>query len=151
MSFPETRTLAPHDPPMLMVDEVLSWDDDHLTAAFEIREDNLFYRPGWGVPTYVLFEVMAQSISVMDGLERRASGEGPKIGFLLGSRKFSTDRQWLVSGERVQVSLTSLMNEGEMRSFSCEATTLSGEPLAQATLNVFGPDDPDAFLASQKQ
>ena len=64
MAFPQTRELAPHDPPMLIVDELVEWAADKLTSRYTVSTDNLFYVPGRGMPAYVVFEIMAQSPSV---------------------------------------------------------------------------------------
>lgn len=147
MSFPATQALAPHDPPMLFVDEVLERDSDGIRTRSAVSCSNPLFVPGRGLPGYVLFEIMAQSISIQDGLDRRELNEPPQVGFLLGTRKFVCHRDWLQDGEIVIVVTSALLNEGEMRSFRCKALGESGERLAEADLNVFRPDDPMGFLA----
>ena len=148
MAFPQTRELAPHDPPMLTVDELVEWAADKLTSRYTVSTDNLFYVPGRGMPAYVVFEIMAQSISVHDGMERRQSGHPPQIGFLLGARRFTAQRDWIQLGETLVTKVDAIINEGELRAFNCKVTTDAGEDIAQAEIKVFRPDDPQAFLAS---
>ncbi len=151
MTFPSTQTLAPHDPPMLFVDEVVEKLSDGIRTRAVVSSANPLFVPGRGLPGYVVFEIMAQSISIQDGLDRHELGEPPQIGFLLGSRKYVCKRDWLADGETVLVTTTPLLNEGEMRSFRCEAHGESGGLLAEAVLNVFRPDDPDGFLAKSAE
>lgn len=147
MTFPETRELAPHDPPMLQVGEVVMCDDERIITRTIADEANLFHVPGWGLPAYLGFEIMAQSISVQDGLVRRETGAPPQIGFLLGCRKYSVTRDWFAPGDILLVEAVSLLSEGEMRSFDCTIRNESGEKLAHGVINVFRPEDPDAFLS----
>ena len=148
MTYPAAVELAPHDPPMLFVDELTEWNSDSLVARYRVSADNPLLVPGRGVPGYVAFEVMAQSISVHDGMTRRQSGEPPQIGFLLGARKFTTTRDWLQIGEILVIRVDAVLNEGELRAFDCRVESESGEEIAQAELKVFRPEDPEAFLAS---
>jgi len=131
---------------MLQVDEVVKWDGPRIVCKMTVRADNLFYVPGRGLPAYVGFEIMAQTIAVQDGLMRREDGLPPQIGFLLGSRKYSITRDWIAAGEVLVADCTALLDEGELRSYQCTLTTETGEALANGKVNVFRPDNPDAFL-----
>lgn len=149
MTFPAARELAPHDPPMLFVDELLDWTPDSLEAVYRVSTDNPFYMPGRGLPAYVGFEIMAQSMSVHDGVTRMRAGEsGPQLGFLLGARRFTARHDWLQPGELLVIKVDAVINQGELRAFDCRIETESGEEIATAELKVFRPDDPAAFLAS---
>ncbi len=145
--LPAPEALVPHKPPMLLLDEVLSFDEVSITTRSHITEANPFYVPGRGVPSYVTFEIMAQSISAHDGATRWQTGEPPAIGLLLGCRKFTVTRDWLQPGETVDTQASPLLFEGEMRSFECVVRSTSSEELATGAINVFRPEDPDAFAA----
>jgi predicted hotdog family 3-hydroxylacyl-ACP dehydratase len=144
--FPQPCELAPHAPPMLLVDRVLAADAARIRAAAVIALDNPFHVPGRGVPAYVGFELMAQTISIQDGLERRRDGQPPAIGFLLGCRRYLAARDWLQPGERLEIEAVALVEEGEMRSFDCRITAVDGQELASGVLTVFRPADPRAFF-----
>jgi len=135
---------------MLLIDEIVSQNEGRIVTRSHITADNVFYVPGRGIPSYVGFEMMAQSISAQDGCLRRESGEAPAIGLLLGCRKYSTSRDWFADGETLETEAVPLLNEGEMRSFECRVRTLAGQELAHGVINVFRPSDPDAFLAQMK-
>ena len=148
MNYPAPRELAPHNPPMLIVDELADWAEDRLETHYRVRADNLFFMAGRGLPSYVAFEIMAQSISVHDGMERRHLGERPQIGFLLGARQFKSHRDWLQAGEQLVTTVEAVLNEGELRAFGCVVKTETGELIAEAEIKVFRPEDPLAFLES---
>lgn len=139
--------LTPHAPPMLLIDEVLSCTDMRVHARARVRGDGLFFQKGRGLPSYVGFEIMAQAIAAYDGWVRRAKGEKPTLGFLLGCRRYQTSVDWFAEGETLEIVASSLIHEGEMRSFDCKLLTVGGVEVASGTLNVFRPDDPEAFLA----
>ena len=147
-TFPPASALTPHAPPMLLVDEVLSADDVVLETRSVISETNPFFVPGRGVPAYVGFEIMAQSISVFDGYNRSLSGEEPKVGFLLGCRKYDAKIDWFAAGDTLTTRVSVLLNEGPMRSFSCEIRSAEEQLLAAGVINVFRPDSLDDFLTS---
>ncbi len=144
--LPPASELVPHDAPMLMIDEVISYQADAIKTRTVLSESSLFFQPGRGIPSYVTFEIMAQSISAYDGASRLENGEPPAIGFLLGCRKFETFCEWLQPGDTVETQAIPLVSEGELRSFDCRVQTLSGSDIAFGNINVFRPNDPEAFL-----
>ena len=131
---------------MLLVDEVVSVADEHIITRSRIGEDNLFHLPGRGVPAYVGFEIMAQTISVYDGYQRSLSGEEPKLGFLLGCRKFDVTRDWFLDDEIVFTHARALLSAGQMRSFECRIEDSAGEEIASGAINVFRPDSLEGML-----
>lgn len=141
------RELTPHAPPMLLIDEVLSCTDLQIHVRTKVRGDGLFFQKGRGLPSYVGFEIMAQAIAAYDGWTRRARGEKPTLGFLLGCRKYQTSVEWFAEGDQLEIVANSLIHEGEMRSFDCKLLGAGGVQVASGVLNVFRPNDPDAFLA----
>ncbi|ACT58992.1 ApeP family dehydratase [Hirschia baltica] len=144
--YPSPELLAPHDPPMLLVDEIVSWEEGEIVSKHVIDKNNLFYVAGHGVPAYVGFEIMAQSIAVQDGYSRHQNGDGPKIGFLLGCRKYTVERDWFLEGEELTVKAKALLSEGEMLSFDCLIQDIHGQKLAHGIINVFSPANPEAFI-----
>ena len=147
-TFPPVSALTPHASPMLLVDEILSANEEVLETRSVVSGSNPFYVPGRGVPAYVGFEIMAQSISIFDGYNRSLSGEAPKIGFLLGCRKYDARTDWLSIGDALTTQVSVLLNEGAMRSFACEIRSEGAQVIATGTINVFRPDSLDEFLQS---
>jgi len=70
---------------MLLLSRVIEYDlKQSIRSEYDITENCIFYDPVTdGVPVWVGFEFMAQSISVLSGLRSREKGEKPKIGFIL--------------------------------------------------------------------
>jgi len=145
-SFPPIRELVPHEGALLLIDEVLASDDDHIRAVAVVRKDCPFWVHERGIPGYLAFEFMAQAISAQDGLERRKAGQAPQLGFLLGSRKYAVATDWFADGERLEITARAVLNEGELRAFACTVSGRGNPGLATALVNVYRPDDPAAFV-----
>lgn len=144
--FPPVSELVPHEGPLRLIDEVLASDDEHIVAVAIVRDDGPFHVAGRGVPGYLGFEYMAQTISAQDGLERRKIGQKPQLGFLLGSRRYAVATDWFQAGERLEVTARAVLNEGELRAFACTIAGRGNPSLATALVNVYRPEDPVAFV-----
>jgi predicted hotdog family 3-hydroxylacyl-ACP dehydratase len=148
-ALPAVTDLVPHADGMLLIDRMLFVDDERARSESTIRPDNIFFQPGRGIPAYVGFELMAQTINAFDGFKLFKEGKKPMIGFLLGCRKYSAARPFFTEGETVTTEAAPLMGEIGMASFECRILDATGAELASATINVYRPEDPEAFLASQ--
>ena len=148
-SFPPIEELLPHADGMLLIDRIVGAHDKTVQSETTVRADNIFYRQGHGLPAYVGFELMAQTISAYDGLRRHANGEKPVMGFLLGCRKYETARPFFAEGETLRIEATSLLGDEGMASFECRIAGADGTQLASAVINVYRPADPHAFLQAQ--
>lgn len=148
-AFPPIEDLVPHADGMLLIDRIVGAEGETVRSETTIRADSIFFQSGCGVPAYVGFEFMAQTISAYDGLRRRKNGKKPAIGFLLGCRKYNAARPFFTEGEMLTTEATSILGEEGMASFECRILDESGGELASATINVFRPTDPEAFLQSQ--
>ena len=69
-----------HEPPMLLVDEVLSYDKNLINTSFKIKEDNIFLTEKKTLLPSALAEIMAQSIAALNAI---TSKEKAKKGFLV--------------------------------------------------------------------
>jgi predicted hotdog family 3-hydroxylacyl-ACP dehydratase len=55
--------VLPHAEPMILLDELISFEDETATCSHTITESSLLYNQALqGVPSYVGIEYMAQSI-----------------------------------------------------------------------------------------
>ena len=142
---------TPHRAPMLLIDVMLSAVGDTARSETTIRADHIFLQPGRGVPGYIGFELMAQTINAFDGWRRVERGKTPTIGFLLGCRSYKCDVDFFAEGERFVTEVRSLLKnpEDEMVSFDCRILNDRGAVVASGIVNAFRPHDPDAFLRAQ--
>jgi predicted hotdog family 3-hydroxylacyl-ACP dehydratase len=148
-AFPPIQDLVPHASGMLLIDRVIAADGQTVRSETMIRPDSIFFQRGRGMPAYVGFELMAQTISAYDGLNRRKKGKKPAIGFLLGCRAYKAAESFFAEGQTLRIEVTSLLGEEGMASFDCRILDEGDAELASATINVYRPADPETFLQSQ--
>jgi len=142
---------TPHRAPMLLIDAMLDAEGVVARSETTIRLDNIFLARGRGVPAYVGFEFMAQTINAFDGWRRIEHGKEPTIGFLLGCRAYRCTIDYFAEGQRYITEVKSLLKnpDDEMVSFECRIVDGAGREVASAIVNAFRPHDPDAFLKAQ--
>ena len=134
-----------HRGAMNLLDKILDYGDDWLKASLEIKE-NAMFADQRGVPAWVGMEYLAQTIGAYEGVQRRLQGSSPKLGFLVGSRKYRCNVDYFLPGQ-----ILSLYVEREMQAenglgvFKCELTGQQGVE-ASANLNVYQPDNAEEFL-----
>ena len=137
--------LVPHAGRMRLLDAAIDGDDDSLTACVEIRADSLFF-DGVGVGAWVGIEYMAQAVAAWAGWRARLDGGSPKVGFLLGSRRYSTSRSRFLLGEVLLVQAQrQFQADNGLGHFDC-TLAIDGVQVASAALTVFEPDDVSQFL-----
>ena len=143
--------LVPHSGAMSWLDRVIEADAESLLAEATLRADHLLVRDGQlGAAAGV--EYMAQAAAAWAGYQRhlQAGEDGAaRIGFLLGTRRYQCNRPAFRVGEVLRVHVQRLFQaDNGLGQFEC-VITVDGAEVARASLNVFGPDDPEAFLNGQ--
>lgn len=136
--------LLPHEGPAVLLDAVLDWDQGRLAAQVDIHSGSRFFEPVCGVPGYVGIEYMAQACGAYAGLEAKSTGQPVRVGFLLGTRRYTCSRPWFAAGDRLTVSIAEVLREGVMGVFDCHIA-VNGAEVAAARLNVYQPEDPAAI------
>jgi predicted hotdog family 3-hydroxylacyl-ACP dehydratase len=136
--------LVPHSGRMSLLSEIVDYGDDWLLAEVVISRDSTF-ADARGVPAWIGLEYMAQAIAAYSGLEERLQGGKPKIGFLLGARRYECTEERFAIGQKLCVRVQpEMLGANGLNVFNCE---LQGDGVsASAVVNVFQPDDADAFL-----
>ena len=147
-TLPPIEELVLHRDTMLLIDSLVDKTDTHATAELRISESSTFFRKGKGVPAYVGLEYMAQTVAAFDGAQQVENAAEPSIGFLLGSRRYLSDRDYFGSGDHLLVDVEMVFNDGNMASFDC-SINVNGEPAVSATLNVYRPG-PGEFPPMEK-
>ncbi|MGZ3240470.1 MAG: ApeP family dehydratase [Burkholderiaceae bacterium] len=149
MSIPDIRTLVPHAGPMVLLDRVVSFENENLCAEVTIHPDSLFCGVD-GVGTWVGIEYMAQAIAAHAGYEQQLHGLPVKIGFLLGSRRYDVSCSTFTVGSVLHVYVHRvLLSENGLGSYECRIEEKDHDdrnPLATATITVFQPANIDSFL-----
>jgi predicted hotdog family 3-hydroxylacyl-ACP dehydratase len=143
----DIRRLLPQEPPMLLVDEVIGWNDERIVAGVTVRADSLFLDDK-GMPAHIAIEWMAQTCGALVGIKAIEAGQPVRIGFLLGTRDFRSRVSRFQVGDRIAIAADSVFNDGQMAVFDCSVAR-DAEVYATARLNVFQPGDLEAMLKEQ--
>ena len=136
----------PHRGTMQLLDRVMEADEDGAVAEVDIAATSAFLRGGQ-VPAWIGIEYMAQTISAWSGGRARRRGDGrPRIGLLLGSRRYLAHCQGFPIGATLRVQAhCELSGDNGLGLFDCRIT-LAGAVLAEAKISVLEPEDATALL-----
>ncbi|MBR3073117.1 thioester dehydrase [Fibrobacter sp.] len=140
--------LVPHKGKMFLLNRVQSYSLEtiSITTEIDITREDLFYEEDLGgVPAWVAFEYMAQSISALSGIYGRSRGEKPKVGFIMSVNSFKANVPVFKVGETVVVTVRQTIRMDMAVTF--DGTAKVGETLAvSATLNTVEVEDPKMAL-----
>ncbi|MYN18468.1 3-hydroxylacyl-ACP dehydratase [Rugamonas sp. FT107W] len=147
MTMPDVRELVPHSGRMVLLDRVLSADEDNLCAEVRIHAGSMLAGEE-GVGAWVGIEYMAQAIAAHAGWLALQRGEAVKVGFLLGSRKYACGVPLFATGSVLLVHVHRvLQGENGLGAFDCRIDVAGGaSAVATATVTVFQPDNVNQFL-----
>ena len=152
--LPDIRNLVPHAGPMVLLDRLLTVDEETLCAEVTIEPDSLFC-DGREVGAWVGVEYMAQAIAAHAGYAARLRGEPVKIGFLLGARRYECSRPGFAVGAVLHVHVHRvLLGENGLGAFECridDANDASGVPAAKANITVFQPENAGEFVNGRNE
>jgi predicted hotdog family 3-hydroxylacyl-ACP dehydratase len=148
VNAPPLLELIPHGPPMALLDAVVDHGPEHLSARMQVTATNPFADPDGNFPAWAGIELMAQAIAAYGGLGTRARGQPPRVGFLLGTRRYVSDCAALPAGTELLVTVRKLLlDEQGLGAFACSIECPFGKIVAN--LSVFQPEDPEQLLRQQ--
>lgn len=136
--------LLPHAGPAVLLDEILAGTDTGLSAGVTIGPGSAF-RQDNGVPIHVGIEYMAQACGAFSGVRARRAGGSPRMGFLLGTRRYLATRAWFRDGERLEVIVNLVYRDDEVGVFDCVISS-GEEKVATAQLIVAEPRNAASVL-----
>ena len=129
---------VPHRGAMNLLDTIVHCDELAVEARVRVPADGLFVGAD-GVPAWVGIEYMAQAVAAWSGARARAGGGSPRIGYLLGSRRYEAAVPAFEVGAELQVfAQCELMGDNGLGMFDCRIER-DGRVLASGRLSVFEP------------
>ena len=142
---------VPHRYGMCLLDTLLEVGDEHLHAEVTPRRDNLFAHTE-GIPGWVGLEWLAQAVAAWAGVQAIAKGGTPRIGFLLGTRRYQCQTQHFAFDQliRIEVELDFRADNG-LGAFRGRLLDKHNQQLGSATINVFQPQSQEALEAMQEE
>ncbi len=141
-------SLLPHAGNMILLDTVIRYDADSLTAHAVIRPGP-YSLPDGSLPPWLGMELMAQAVGAWAGCQARQANESVKLGFLLGTRRYECQEASLPAGAALTVRVErGLIDASGMSVFECELRD-DTRVLARARLNVYQPSDPTTLMQEE--
>ncbi|NRA40623.1 MAG: hypothetical protein HRU15_20930 [Planctomycetes bacterium] len=144
----DVAQLVPHSAAMSLLDDIITYDKQSLQAAVEIHEHSMF-ADKYGVPAWVGLEYMAQTVAAFAGTLAREQGQQPAVGFLVSTRKYTSSVPYFPLLCRLHINVClNIQSDDGLSVFDCRLST--EDISAEATLNVYQPDDLDVFLQQEQ-
>ncbi len=149
--LPPIEELVPHRYPMLLIDDVTSFEATRLMATFTPTES--CWDDARGLPSYAGIEIIAQGIAAHNSLASRIN-EGstePSVGVLLGARTYEATTPFFPFGRRIHIEIEEKMQDPV--GFGAFLGTLrdeEGRTLASSTVKVFRPADFRTYIAQNR-
>ncbi len=136
--LPPVTAVLPHRAPMLLLDEVTSWEGKSIACQVVLRDDSPFVEAG-RAPAALAIEYMAQCIAAYVGLRGYARGEPVQIGYLIGARDVTLPADDFRVGDVLHVTASHVWGDEALGSFAC-AIERGAREVARGTLNVYRGD-----------
>lgn len=138
MSLPwAIEELLPHDHPMILIDEVHEDPQQGFYSLTRISEDCPFYEAGRGVPSYVGVEYVAQTVGALVGLAARRTDKAVQLGYLLGTRTYSTRTSYFKPGMLVTTRVAPVFEAGNLAKYDGVISNDAGQTLAETSLTLY--------------
>jgi len=132
----DVAELIPHSGKMVLLDKIISCDNNSLSAELVVRDDGLLGNDKT-VPAWAGIEYMAQAVAVYAGLMAKRAGEPVRLGFLLGTRRFKSNVVEYNVGSTLTVQVEKILQDGSLGAFECRILGINVE--VSANLNVYQP------------
>lgn len=138
----------PHQPPMVLIDDLIESGENYAVSRLLIKSTTPFVT-AQGLPAWVGIELMAQTVSLFAGVRGKRHGLPPRIGFLLGTRRYQSSCAFFPLNSELTISAKELyFGEAKLGVFECKIESVVGT--VTANLNVYEPPDLELVLKEQQ-
>jgi predicted hotdog family 3-hydroxylacyl-ACP dehydratase len=136
IDYSDIAALIPHSGRMVLLDRIIGFDGHTLSAELVVRDSGLF-GDSQGVPAWAGIEYMAQAVAAYAGLQSKLAGEPIKLGFLLGTRRYTSNVAHFPLGTILVIQATNIIQDDKLGVFDCKIYGTAIE--ISANLNVYQP------------
>ena len=141
----------PHDGSMALIEEIIEVRENFISCSVSTKKSSAFRDTDNKIPAWIGIEYMAQTIGAYGGWTAKQRGDEVKVGFLLGSRKLTLHTDFF-EDETIYIDAELVFQNEELGSFKCSIHGHDRKTLlAEATVNVFQPEDIEGFLEEKNQ
>ena len=128
--------LIPHSGRMVLLDRIIGFDGHTLSAELVVRDDGLLGNDKT-VPAWAGIEYMAQAVAAYAGIKSKRAGEPIKPGFLLGTRRYTSNVGSFDVGTTLTIQVKNIIQDDKLSVFDCKIHGAGIE--ISANLNVYQP------------
>ncbi len=146
------RELITHSGDKVLLDQVLGYDAEKLQAEATVKADSVYLKSG-SEPAWIGLEYMAQAVAAFAGIRARQASGQPRVGMLIGTRRYSVQVANFPVGLRLLIDTQVLLEDDNgLCVFQCAITDqASGSVIAECNLNAYQPNDIDHYLQTTKR
>ena len=137
------QSLVPHNPPMVLVDEILHSEEKQLIAKVTPAIGKPFADEQGNIPAWIGLEYLAQAIAAWSGWQGLQAGNPVQLGFLLGSRRYQANVSQFFADQPLILTVNHNYQEGGLAAFECTICLTDNTELVTASLNVYQPQPGD--------
>lgn len=116
----ELIQLIPHSGKMVLLSRIISHDISkrEVVAQFDVEESCIFYDDELdGIPNWVTFEIMAQTLSSLTGITNRVKGLKPLAGCILSITNFKAEKEVFEKGSVLTINIREDFRDEESHVF----------------------------------
>lgn len=116
----ELIQLIPHSGKMVLLSRIISHDISkrEVVAQFDVEESCIFYDDELGgIPNWVTFEIMAQTLSSLTGITNRVKGLKPLAGCILSINNFKAEKEVFEKGSVLTINIREDFRDEESHVF----------------------------------
>ncbi|MBW2461171.1 MAG: hypothetical protein JRH11_05960 [Deltaproteobacteria bacterium] len=130
----------PHQPPMRLIDEVVSVEGGHIQCRSRIQDDHILLDNG-RVSALAAIELFAQAAAALMVYRATKAGVTPTGGYLLGTRKVDLEVDYFLIGDELTIDVNELWGNGPLAQFECSVAQ-GDTVLATGSINVAAAGGP---------
>jgi predicted hotdog family 3-hydroxylacyl-ACP dehydratase len=136
IDYTDIAALIPHSGRMVLLDRIIDFDGYTLSAKLVVRNDGLL-GDDKTVPAWAGIEYMAQAVAAYAGIKSKQAGEPIKLGFLLGTRRYTSNVASFDVGTALTIQVKNIIQDENLGVFDCK---IHGKGIEiSANLNVYQP------------
>ena len=114
------REYLPHEPPMVLIDEVVYVDDNKAVTKCYVNHEGVlspFLNEDGNLPAFFALEIFAQSVGVWNGFNQQGTGNKTKMGMVLGARDLKVKEPFFKAGSVLNIEVYKNMSDGTLANF----------------------------------
>ncbi|MGN6578937.1 MAG: ApeP family dehydratase [Bordetella sp.] len=136
--------LLPHSGDIVLLDDIVSCDDETLAASATVRP-GLFSLADGSLPPWAGLEILAQAVAAWSGRQSLLAGQPARMGFLLGTRHYECRVDAFAPGAALTVQVTRALQDDSGMGIFEGRILQDGREIAHARLNVYQPGDISSY------